>query len=682
MKVSRIISSVFLVMLLILSLYAPYIERVYSQAGSPVPGANVDIALASDPSYELSTRVNRNGELTLELYQGVNHTFTVRARGYLSKMGEIPAVNNAGPVQQVITLEPAALVEGYVKTPDGKPVVGAIVSSEIDSTFTDSNGYFAVYVEPGTNASISVNAPPDYKALFGNFLNASAMGLPSGYKEILLFLPSVANEFVISRTVYVLVNTQRVQVNVTLDFSARVAGTVTFQNGTPVANATVSIMNPNMVGMGGFGFMAVTDQSGRYEVNKDLPNGLTNVSVTVLGNGWSVHIQNVIENFNVNCATPCTNPQNLDITIPNFVKVTGRLVDKAGRPLPNVFLVGALNNGSYFVRMKTDVNGNFEGYVPQGSQGNLTTFISLFLPPLVSIPINAGNNPINLGDVVVNANLFYVSGTVQGYDPNDLYWRGTSVEIDATISLGFQQFVVNFKGVLFENGSFRIPVYTNITVPFLPIQPNIQFTLVLRNSYRAALLQPPIALPDINQDIANVNVQVNLQPTYQLVLRIEANVQPPQPAQRTLRSSTEYNGRMLNMTVSADTYISSFFITLLIFNPRGELYIYISTLPGTGEYTIEFPTEMLGEPYTLTYYSFETGNEEPLNAQISISNGMARITFTNPEGADTIMVKIMSTNVIPEFNGILLFISIALLAVAALFHRRTRFPNPLRNSTP
>ena len=669
MNVLRSFLSLFLVLVFALSLYTPYMDAVYSQAGSPLPGAEVEVAFGPDPSYGLTAHANLNGELTLDLYQGVDHSLTVSARGYISQMVNLPAVNNAGPIQQVVTLDPAALIEGYVKTPDGRPVVGAIVDTEIDSTVTDSNGYFAVYAEPGANVTVSVFPPVNYGMFLGVFGNVSMFGIPAGYKDFVVFSPLAGNQHVVSKSLYVLVNSQRLQVNVTVDFSARVSGQVIYQNGTPVPNATVMMTNPNtIIGFGSFG---MTDEFGNYEVGQDLPNGPANVSVMVAGNSWIVLFNNVLENFNVNCALPCDNPQNLDITIPNLVKVTGRLIDKAGRPIPNVDITGFFNNGSYVTTFTTDQNGYFVGFVPQGYQGNLTSFVSFGLPPIINIAINAGGNPINLGDVVANTNLFYVSGTVQGYDPYNIYWRGTSVEVVATINLGFQQLSVSFKGELYDNGSFRVPVFTNITIPFLPFQPNIQYSLVLKNSYRGALLQPGLGLPDINQDIANVNVQVNLGPTYQLVLRIEASGMPEQSAQRIFVNTAMYAGRSLNVTVSSNTHVSNVFTALLIYNPRGELYFYIETIPGTGEYTIQFPTEMLGEPYTLTYFSLDTGSEEPLNTQVSVSNGVTTITFTNPEGGDTIIVKVESTNVISEFNTLYILISIvALTAMIYIFLRR------------
>lgn len=675
----KTIISLLIVFLMTLSLYTFTIPPVYSQSGSPIPGAHVEIDYGPDPKYGLEVITNQNGEVILDLYRGVSHDYEVRARGYVAKNGSFPAVNNPGPVQQVITLEPAALIEGYVKTPDGRPVVGAPVDTDIDSTITDANGYFAVYAVPGRNATVSVNSPGVVEASFRGFFNPALLGLPTDFKDSILFIPVTGNTHVLSKRVEVVVNSSRVQLNITVDYSARVAGFITYQNGTAVPNAVITFINPNNIRF--LGTIAVSDENGNYEAGYNLPNGPSNVSVTLTGDGWALNFINILTNVNVNCALPCTTPQNLDIAIPNLVKISGRLVDKAGRPIPNVQLVASLNNFSYFLTLTTDENGNFNGFVPVNSQGNLTWVPTFGLPPLVNVALNVGNSPVNLGDVTANTNLYYVSGTIQGYDPNNIYWRDTSVSVLATINFGpFRQITVSFSGEVFDNGSFKVPVYTNITFEWFPGEPDINFALEIVGSYRAAAADS-VPLPDITQDISNVVVNVNVPATYQLIIKVEASGAPPMPMQRTFVFTASYQDRTFNISVSSDTHISSVSMFLLIFNPRGELYLYIETVPGFGEYTIEVPKELIDEPYTISYFSLETGEEKPLNAQVSSSGGIASITFTNPEGSDLIFVKITSTRIIPEFNSVLLFITVFAIALIYVVSRKleitvSRIPSP------
>ncbi len=667
MRFSSKLISISIIALLILSIILISMEGVYSQ-GNAVPGADISVRAGPGMDFGFDDRADSNGMASYDLFQGMSHEISVRARGFRSRLVRLQPVNNPGVQQLNVVLEPATLVEGYIKTPDGTPVAGVLVNSDIDSAVTNAWGYYAVYVNNTNMAQLSVTALPPLMLTAGLF---DFSGFFGGQKPKKVLLGDIYryNDFIVSKRVNVNINNQPIVMqNITVDFSARVAGTVFFDSGDPAVNATVTFMGSNFVGIGSSG---IVNSFGQYSVDRDLINGPHNVTVTFSGKSWTLTLLNILKNVNINCVLPCDNPQIIDIQVPNLVRIYGRLVDQSGRPIPNVTLNGWFNQFSVFLQMTTKNDGTFEGYVPVGASGNITSLIPAgFAPiPIVTLPVNVGNSDLNLGDVVGNVNIYYVRGTLQGYDPDNLYWRDATVKVMINVSALFFQFRIDFEGTLFRNGSFLIPVFSSNA--YQGGQYNLQFFVIVENAYNSFMVQPQ-PIPEVNQDINGVVIQPNQRPRFTLEITVEAGGQVREPSlQNMLNYIIRIGGTDYVVTVSSDGGLAAAWVVFAIYNPRGELYFLISDVPGSNTITIEFPTVLLGEPYTVSYYSFDTNDFEPLQANIQISNGVTSITFQKPDGSYDVYVRVESPSVIPEFNTIyIIALMLAVLAATYVILRR------------
>ncbi|HIQ13123.1 MAG TPA: hypothetical protein EYH44_01890, partial [Thermoprotei archaeon] len=580
--------------------------EVYSQASTPLPAVGVTLSTSDRVGYGVTGYTSLDGELSIQLYQGVPHQLEVKVMGYKPVVVDVAARNVAGPFPLNVTLEPLALVEGYVTTPDGQPVAGISVSTEYGLTFTDEDGYYAIYVPTNTDVNVSIGELtiyPDkllelvegiiiWEELFGEYVP------PDFLDYIPIIRPYTSNIYVVSNEVLINVDNPVTQVNITVEFSARIAGTVVFSSGGFIQKGVVSVSGDGWAAVG-------IIENGSYNVDNNLMNGLANVSISLYGDNWVLTF-NQSTQVNINCTLPCETPQNIDFTVPDIVQLSGRLVDRAGRPVANERLIGIFNEGSVLTIMLTDENGFFSGYMPANSNGNLTILVSSF--PLLAIPVSSGTTPVNLGDVTIDANIYFITGSITGYDPNDLYWMGTGIAAEATPQL--LPVSLTFPGEVYDNGSFKVKVYSNIAIQGFPI--DMQFSLKLLSSYRA-YLATPVNLGSITSDVANVNISVTVPPTFELRVTVLADGEPPMPQPMKLTRIARYGDMTFNMSVFSDTYVN-FASILFIYPDGGELYILLFTIPGSGQYTIMIPSDLLVEPYTISYYSSISNSWEPLPA--------------------------------------------------------------------
>jgi hypothetical protein len=127
------------------------------------------------------------------------------------------------------------------------------------------------------------------------------------------------------------------------------SGTVYAEAGIPISGATVWAY-----GSGGFGY-TTTDASGHYLINKGLPTGTYNVTVTKTG---YIDAQKGDIAVTVGIET-----QNANVYLNRSGVIAGKVSDNTtGNGLPNIFVSAMPSGGSgtYFGSAETDANGNYE----------------------------------------------------------------------------------------------------------------------------------------------------------------------------------------------------------------------------------------------------------------------------------------------------------------------------------
>src|SRR4030067_1930668 len=127
------------------------------------------------------------------------------------------------------------------------------------------------------------------------------------------------------------------------------SGTVYAQTGIPLSGATVVAY-----GSEGFGY-TTTDTSGHYLIDKGLPGGTYNVTVTKTGY-IDAQKGNIV--VTVGNETP-----NANLYLNRSGVIAGKVSDNTnGNGLPNIFVsaMPSTEGGTYFGSAETDANGNYE----------------------------------------------------------------------------------------------------------------------------------------------------------------------------------------------------------------------------------------------------------------------------------------------------------------------------------
>ena len=127
------------------------------------------------------------------------------------------------------------------------------------------------------------------------------------------------------------------------------SGTVYAETGIPLSGATVVAYGPE-----GFGY-TTTDASGHYLIDKGLPAGTYNVTVTKTGY-IDAQKGNIV--VTVGNETP-----NANVYLNRSGVIAGKVSDNTnGNGLPNIFVsaMPSTEGGTYFGSAETDANGNYE----------------------------------------------------------------------------------------------------------------------------------------------------------------------------------------------------------------------------------------------------------------------------------------------------------------------------------
>ena len=506
--------SIFIILSLLMGLGIYPVPDVGAQ-GRQLSGVEVNMFDPNVGSGYSNTSVG--GVASFYVFQGDPIDFSVSAFGYLPVNVSIPSAQDGMSID--VTLEQSPLLEGYVFTPDGRPVVGAWVSVGGRTVYTDNNGYYAIYVgEPlGSNIQVSVSAPLNFITSLEALRQLAFFAgreIPNGF----IAIRHLENYNVISKTVNVNMDSMRKMYNITLDWSAAVGGTVTFTDGSPVEGATVSFIGG--LGSTSLGTSNVTDSNGNYIVNRDLSNGAYNVSVAYKG----VFFSNVRSNYQVTCAPPCMSPQNLDLQIPRVGKVVGRVLSRNNRPIPQIFVRAFSNDFTVFSSgVYNESDGTFEIYLPVGIQMNLLISLSLALQIYnQSITLSSSDLPVlDLGTIVGDVNVFYIQGRITNMDtvpePIDVVAVGQVVGLPIPIT-------PTFSASPNPDGSFMIPVVQNVSYAGFPI--TLSYSVEVSSAYifsNPYLLANPgqvnqdtdlgdMSLPPLNLVRVYVNVFTNASP--------------------------------------------------------------------------------------------------------------------------------------------------------------------------
>ncbi len=207
-----------------------------------------------------------------------------------------------------------AEVRGKALATSGQPVAGVKVTltsqmpdgpKETWATTSGADGTFSLKVPGNKSLGLAVEAPPGGKLAPSSVFGAqSLMVSPGQVREVSVFLAPA---------------------------TAKLAGTVSDADGRPLAGATVTVW-PSQMGWS-CSRSVTTDKAGRYEMSGLAPGGYVfrsvepppgtcfirlstwkpgGVKATVLG-----HTQTSVENF----------------TLPRGARLTGRVLDEAGKPL-------------------------------------------------------------------------------------------------------------------------------------------------------------------------------------------------------------------------------------------------------------------------------------------------------------------------------------------------------------
>ncbi len=200
------------------------------------------------------------------------------------------------------SLNPSNILYGYVKDPDGNPVVGALVRYAGRATYTDENGLYVVYAYI-SNSKYELNIEPPVNPIEthprvarSSSSNIYPYGGPYGligYRE-LVGTPNPINQH-----------------NVTLNYSAVVAGYVYSFDGTPLNRGSIEYRSQD-----GKVVRASIEEDGSYVIYANL--GIGNYTVIVYVDSLSIKVASDVA---VTCLYPCNTPSMNNYTLPELVDV-------------------------------------------------------------------------------------------------------------------------------------------------------------------------------------------------------------------------------------------------------------------------------------------------------------------------------------------------------------------------
>ncbi len=297
-----------------------------ASTGQPISDAQVT-AYGSTPSGQFSSSelsdANGNYVIGTNLRTGVYDVTASFASGYLSKNLTGVTVAAGSTTNGInFALARSAAVSGFVRdsfsqSPLADIFIEAHTSDDIPVAFsrTDATGAYSLSTDLATGTY-------DVTVLYAE-------------NHVSKTIPNV-----------VVTSGSQYTVNILLDPSGIMSGTVTSSSGRPLKDASVTATSS-----AGFSGLAVTDAAGHYRISSDLDAGAYTVvasygdsSVQTTG----VSVANGQETANVNLVIP----------LPPSGVISGRVTNTAGTPIEaaEVTATGASDSSSGF----TDSDGNYE----------------------------------------------------------------------------------------------------------------------------------------------------------------------------------------------------------------------------------------------------------------------------------------------------------------------------------
>ena len=342
---------IFLVMIftLILSTLA------FSQQLSPISGAKV-VAKGNNGLGEATT--DENGYFRIEEGIGAGtYTVTVSAKGYISKVLTNIQVS-AGEEKDLgdIELEPSAVVEGVVKTPDGKLAanIPVVIMDErgntISSTKTGGDGSFRLDTDIKTGTYV-------VRAYAFTFEGFEYKTIQIGFTQMKILAPKQGQVYLEGyargETHVRAEQGKTVHIEVTLASSGIISGTITDEQGNPVEGVVVIAFPSENAGTRD-GFYGVTDSNGKYRIANNLPTGTYNVT-PLFPKGYIWDFRDM-EQVQVTTGQEVT----VDFQLKKSGIISGMVEYSDGTPAANVTVFAASQDGKYFGYTTTNIDGTFK----------------------------------------------------------------------------------------------------------------------------------------------------------------------------------------------------------------------------------------------------------------------------------------------------------------------------------
>ncbi len=267
-------------------------------ADTPIPYAKVTVRSGS--LYK-SVYADSYGIVEMDIRDNETTSIFITSYGYsLYRVLNLENISN-GTIFNA-SLKPSNILYGYVKDPEGNPVVGALVRYAGRATYTDENGLYVVYAYI-SNSKYELNIEPPINPIEthprearSSSSNIYPIGGPYSlveYRE-LVGTPNPINQY-----------------NVTLNYSAVVTGYVYSFDGRPLNRGSIEYRSQD-----GKVVRASIEEDGSYIINSNL--GIGNYTVTIYFDSLSIE---VASDAAVTCLYPCDNPPMNNYSLPELVEV-------------------------------------------------------------------------------------------------------------------------------------------------------------------------------------------------------------------------------------------------------------------------------------------------------------------------------------------------------------------------
>jgi hypothetical protein len=284
-------------------------------------------------------------------------------------------VSNAGESGPVVLATAAApgSINGTVK--DGKTGL-SIANAEVALYATSGGfaGYGYAYTAQNGAYSVTPGQPGTYYVV-ANAQSYVTQLYPSGYCPNGIYYFSSDCDVSHAHAVTVTATGSVSNINFAMSMGQKIFGQVRATDNSPIATATVQLLQPNGQGLGG----AVTDAAGHYSFSTLGPGSYV-VEATANGYGSQLfdHVAcagPVQTQCNLLAANPVTIASqdliDINFSLPRLSTITGHIVGNDGHPLLNVQTSVFDANGNFVAAGSTDMYGNYTA----GPIGNGTFYI-------------------------------------------------------------------------------------------------------------------------------------------------------------------------------------------------------------------------------------------------------------------------------------------------------------------